>query len=362
MHPPATHPPAMSASGTQTSGDQPPADGGPVYAAIESGGTKWICALADADGRILARTRFLTRDPASTLAEAANWLQAATAAHAGAGAMPAALGIASFGPLELDPTASRYGRLLRTPKPGWSDTDLLAPFRTRFPGMPLALDTDVNAAALAEAAAFAHHEGRAPRSLVYVTVGTGIGGGVVVDGRPLHGLLHPELGHLHPRRHADDLNQDGAPFAGICPYHGDCLEGLASGPALQARLGHGLDTAAPDHPVWAVQADYLGQFCAQIALALSPERIVLGGGVMQQSVPVQSVPMQSLPVQSLQMQSRLLESRLMPLLRARTRHWLGGYLDRAQTEHGIDQWIVLPACGEDSGLLGALQLARGAAR
>lgn len=308
-------------------------DDGRIHAAIEAGGTKWVCALADAEGRLFARHRFATRDPDSTLAEAADWLQATTAAHAGAGARPAGLGIASFGPIELDPASPRHGRLLRTPKSGWSDADLLAPFRIRFPGMPLALDTDVNAAALAEAAAFAHSEGRTPRSLVYVTVGTGIGGGVVVDGRPLHGLLHPELGHLHPRRHADDVDADGAPFAGICPYHGDCLEGLASGPALRARLGHGLDAAAPDHPAWAVQADYLGQFCAQIALALSPERIVLGGGVMQQT-------------------------RLLPLLRTRTRHWLGGYLDRDQTGSGIDRWIVAPACGEDSGLLGALQLAR----
>ena len=316
--------------------DRAATGGGTVYAAIEAGGTKWVCALADGDGRLLARHRFATRDPDPTLAEAADWLQAATA-QAGTDARPAGLGIASFGPLELDPASPRHGRLLRTPKPGWSDADLLAPFRARFPGMPLALDTDVNAAALAEAAAFARSEGRTPRSLVYVTVGTGIGGGVVVDGRPLHGLLHPELGHLHPRRHADDVDADGAPFAGICPYHGDCLEGLASGPALQARLGHGLDAAAPDHPAWAVQADYLGQLCAQIALALSPERIVLGGGVMQQT-------------------------RLLPLLRARARHWLGGYLDRSQTESGIDRWIVAPACGEDSGLLGALQLARQAVR
>lgn len=326
----------MTALEMHTQAQPHPTGDGAVYAGIEAGGTKWVCALATADGRVLARTRFATRDPASTLAEAVDWLQAAIATQAGIGVVPAGLGIASFGPLELDPVSSRFGRLLRTPKPGWSDADLLASFRLRFPSMPLALDTDVNAAALAEAAAFAQSEGRTPRSLVYVTVGTGIGGGVVVDGRPLHGLLHPELGHLHPRRHAEDLDARGAPFAGICPYHGDCLEGLASGPALQAKLGHGLDAAAPEHPAWAVQADYLGQFCAQIALALSPERIVLGGGVMQQQ-------------------------RLLPLVRGRTRHWLGGYLDRPQTEGGIAGWIVPPACGDDSGLLGALHLARQAA-
>ena len=312
---------------------RPPYPTDAPFAAIEAGGTKWVCALGDASGQLFARHRFPTRSPQETLAEAVAWLRGAADAHG----MPQALGMASFGPLELAPAAPYYGRLLRTPKPDWSGSDLLAPFRAAFPALRLALDTDVNAAALAEAEAFARQEGRTPRSLVYLTVGTGIGGGVVVEGRPLHGLLHPELGHLHPRRHADDLDAGGTPFAGICPYHGDCLEGLASGPALHARLGHGLDAAAPDHTIWAVQADYLGQCCAQIALALSPERIVIGGGVMQQA-------------------------RLFPLLRARTRHWLGGYLDRAQADDGIDAWIVPPALGQDSGLRGALRLATMAAR
>lgn len=305
------------------------ATGKATFAAIEAGGTKWVCALGDASGQLFARTRFATRDPATTLAEALGWLQAAADTHG----MPQALGIASFGPLELDSESPHHGCLLRTPKPGWGDANLFAPFRARFPGLRLALDTDVNAAALAEAAAFAQAEGRTPRSLVYVTVGTGIGGGVVIDGRPLHGLLHPELGHLYPRRHPHDLDADGQPFAGVCPYHCDCLEGLASGPALQARFGHGIDDVDPAHPVWTVEADYLGQLCAQIALTLSPERIVLGGGVMRQR-------------------------HLYALLRERTRHWLGGYLDRKQTAEGIDAWIAPPACGEDSGLQGALLLAQ----
>jgi fructokinase len=294
-----------------------------IYAAIEAGGTKFVCALGRADGTLLERVRFPTRDPDSTLAEASAFFDAAAQRH---GALRA-LGIASFGPLELDPQAARYGRLLRTPKPGWHDVDLLAPFAGLR--LPIALDTDVNAAALAESVWGA---GRGPdgaplECMVYVTVGTGIGGGVVVHGRTLRGLMHPELGHVPPRRHPDDLG-----FAGVCPHHGDCLEGLASGPAIVARLGHELGNASQHHPIWDIEADYLGQLCAQLALTVSPQRIVLGGGVMQ-------------------------HARLFAPIRARTRHWLGGYLARHAVEDGIDGYIVAPGLDDRSGILGALLLA-----
>ena len=288
------------------------------YAAIEAGGTKFVCALGDAQGHLLERVRIPTRDPAGTLAETCEWLHGASARL---GAFDA-IGIGSFGPVELDLASPRYGQLLRTPKPGWSDTDLLAPL-AQF-NVPLALDTDVNAAALAECRWGA---GRDVQDLVYVTVGTGIGAGVVVRGQPLHGLLHPELGHLRPRRHPLD---DG--FEGVCPYHGDCFEGLANGPALVMRLGCELSDAPSGHPVWEIEADYLGQLCAQIALAFSPQRIVLGGGVMQ-------------------------HERLFAPLRARMRHWLGGYLARPQLEQDIDAYVVAPGLGDDSGILGALSLA-----
>ncbi|MFZ5638577.1 MAG: ROK family protein [Pseudomonadota bacterium] len=295
----------------------------PVYAAIEAGGTKFVCALAHGDGTLLERTRFSTRDPHETLAEARAFFDAAATRHG----KPRALGIAGFGPLELDPAAPHYGRLLRTPKPGWHDADLLAPFATL--DIPIALDTDVNAAALAEAhwGAGRDRDGKPLDSVVYVTVGTGIGGGAVLHGRTLRGLLHPELGHIHPRRHPLDRG-----FAGICPYHGDCLEGLANGPAIVARLGHELGEAAAEHPIWDIEADYLGQLCAQLALTLSPQRIVLGGGVMQ-------------------------HARLFAPVRERTRHWLGGYLSRHEVEDGIESYIVPPGLGDRSGILGALRLA-----
>jgi fructokinase len=294
-----------------------------VYAAIEAGGTKFVCAVGNAGGELLDRVRVPTRDPTSTLGEALAYFEHA-AARFGA---PKALGIASFGPIELDPRASRYGRLLRTPKLAWQNADLIAPFRALK--IPIALDTDVNAAARAEAAwgAGRGSDGDPLDVVVYVTVGTGIGGGVAVHGRSLQGLLHPEIGHLRPRRHPLD-----AGFEGICPYHGDCFEGLASGPAILARIGHELVDADPAHPIWQIEADYLGQLCAQIALALSPQRIVLGGGVMQQA-------------------------RLFAPLRARAQHWLGGYLDREQLDRGIAGYILPPGLGEHSGILGALRLA-----
>lgn len=295
----------------------------PVYAAIEAGGTKFVCAIGIADGTLRERVRFATRDPDSTLAEARAFFEAAAQRHGA----PRALGIASFGPLELDETAPLYGRLLRTPKAGWDDADLIAPFAHL--GIPVALDTDVNAAALAESVwgAGRRADGAPLDTLVYVTIGTGIGGGVLVHGRTLRGLMHPELGHLFPRRHPDDLG-----FAGVCPHHRDCLEGLANGPAIVARLGHELGEASPEHPIWEIEADYIGQLCAQITFAISPQRIILGGGVMQ-------------------------HARLFPAIRARAQHWLGGYIARHQVEDGIDDYIVPPGLDDRSGILGALFMA-----
>jgi fructokinase len=278
-----------------------------------------VCALGDADGHVLERTRLPTRDPSGTWHEVSDWLHAAAQRHGNF----RAIGIGGFGPLELDAGSPHYGRLLRTPKAGWSGASLVAPLAARF-SVPIGLDTDVNAAALAECRWGA---GQGLDHLAYITVGTGIGVGLVVRGRPLHGLLHPEAGHLRPRRHPDDSG-----FDGVCPFHGDCFEGLASGPSLHARLGRELGEAPNDHPLWDIEADYLGQLCAQITLLASPQRLVLGGGVMQQT-------------------------RLFAPLRLRLQHWLGGYVDRAQVDTDIDRYVVAPGLGTDSGLLGALLLA-----
>jgi len=293
------------------------------FGAVEAGGTKFVCAIGDATGKIHAETRFATADPVATLSAMRAFLEERSRALGGL----AAIGVGSFGPVELDRARPRYGFIGDTPKPGWSHTDIAGPFARKF-SCPIGFDTDVNAAALAE-----HRWGAAQdaRNLVYVTVGTGIGGGALVNGAAIHGLMHPEIGHIYPRRHPLD-----AGFAGACPFHGDCLEGLASGPAILARSGTSLEHLEAQHPQWEIEADYLGQLCAQLVLTLSPDRIVMGGGVMSQT-------------------------RLLPLIRERMTHWLGGYIDRDEIRSGADRYVVAPALGTRVGVLGALALAIAAA-
>lgn len=237
----------------------------PVFFGLEAGGTKCVCLVARGADAILAQAALPTTNPAQTLGAARAFFT-----EASAWVRPAGCGIASFGPIQLDTEAADFGHIANTPKPGWSGADM----RQVFAGFdaPLALETDVNGAALAE---WKWGAGRGLRGFAYATIGTGIGAGVLRDGRALRGAWHFELGHLRPRR------AQGDDFAGTCPFHGDCLEGLASGPAIQARWGVPLSALADDHPAHAMQAEYLGQFCAALAFAHAPERIVLGGGVMQ---------------------------------------------------------------------------------
>src|SRR5258708_6297745 len=258
-----------------------------LFGAVEAGGTKFVCAIGDESGTIPSELRFPTADPVSTLAKVRDFLK-----DIRGGSAPSAIGVASFGPVILDRRSEKYGFIANTPKPGWRNVDGGGMLAREF-SCPVGFDTDVNAAALAE-----HRwgAGRDIANLVYLTVGTGIGGGVLIDGAPLHGLMHPEIGHIHPRRHPLD-----ASFQGVCPFHGDCLEGLASGPAILARCGADLSHLDAAHAQWEIQADYLGQLCAQLVLTLSPQRIVMGGGVMAQE-------------------------RLYPLIRQRMLHWLGGYI------------------------------------
>ena len=296
-----------------------------LLGAVEAGGTKFICAIghSNADGaepcRVLEQIRVPTTDPAQTLAAALDFFRTQRGTHGPI----RALGLASFGPIGLNREAASYGCMLDTPKPRWSQTPLIMPFASEL-HCPIGFDTDVNGAALAE---LRWGAGRGLQSLAYITVGTGIGVGVIVEGRCVHGLLHPEAGHIHPRRHRAD-----ADFAGICPFHCDCVEGLASGPAIAARAGRPAEALGAEHPTWAIVADYLGQLCAQLALIHSPERIVLGGGVMAQDGLLASV-------------------------RERMLHWLGGYLKHPRLDNNAAGYVVSPALGEHSGLLGAFALA-----
>jgi fructokinase len=295
-----------------------------IFGAVEAGGSKFVCAIGDESGALLREKRFQTADPHTTLSATCDFLRESSQSL---GAL-SAIGVASFGPIVLNKRAKDYGFIGITPKAGWANTDILGALTRDFT-CPVGFDTDVNAAAMAE-----HRwgAGRDIENLVYLTVGTGIGGGVLVDGAPLHGLMHPELGHLFPRRHPDDSQ-----FQGVCPFHRDCFEGLASGPAIVARTGAELQHLDAAHHQWDLEADYLGQLCAQLVLTLSPQRIVMGGGVMSQE-------------------------RLLPAIGQRLLHWLGGYVSCKEILLSVDDFVVPPYLGPRSGVLGALVLAIDAAR
>ncbi len=283
--------------------------------AIEAGGTKFVLALASPDGVILERARIATRAPADTFAEMAAWFEAAAARHGSI----AAFGVGSFGPIVLDPASPDFATYTTTPKPGWSGASLRAAL-ARF-AAPLALDTDVNAAALGEWLAGA---GRGAGSLAYTTIGTGIGTGVLKDGAVMAGWSHYESGHLLVRR---DPARD--PFTGMCPFHGDCLEGLASGPAIAARWGHDLSEATGEQVE--LIAGYAAQLAAALVLLHRPERLIFGGGVMK-------------------------APGMVGQLRLLTRRRLAGYI--AEWDEDLTSRIVLPALGDDAGITGAIELGR----
>jgi fructokinase len=291
-----------------------------VFGAIEAGGTKINCAVGNGPDSIVHRTRISTRGSTETLSEISGFFASARAEY---GSLKA-LGIASFGPLDLDRTSPTWGHVGATTKPGWAWVDVAGPLARQL-GCPVGFDTDVNGAALGE-----HRwgAGRGIDNLVYVTVGTGIGGGAIVAGRPLHGLSHPEMGHVPLRRHPDDA------YPGFCTFHRDCAEGLISGPAIKDRLGVPLNELAGDHPFRPIFADYLGQFCATLTFLLSPQRIILGGGVMN-------------------------AGGLHAPVAERMRHWLGGFI--AHPGVAAADYIVSPGLGDDAGLAGAFALAMDAA-
>ncbi|WP_025745891.1 ROK family protein [Kallotenue papyrolyticum] len=295
-----------------------------VFGAIEAGGTKFVCAIGSGPDDVRATTRFPTTTPAETLARTIAFFREYQQQEG----RLAAIGIGSFGPIDPDPRSPTYGRITATPKPGWANTDIVGAIRAAL-GVPVAFDTDVNAAVLGEARWGA---AQGLTNAVYITVGTGIGGGALVNGQLVHGLVHPEMGHMRlPRDAARD------PFAGVCPYHGDCWEGLASGPALAARWGQPAETLPSEHPAWALEAHYLALALVNIICVLSPQRIILGGGVMQQQ-------------------------QLFPLIHHETRALLNGYIRSPALSEAIETFIVPPGLGGRSGQLGALALAQQAAQ
>ncbi len=287
-----------------------------LFGGVEAGGTKFVCAIGAGPDEILAQTEFPTTTPDETIGRAVAFFEDHSVSIA-------AVGIGSFGPVDPDPPSATFGTITSTPKTGWQNVDILRRIQSSL-GVPAAFDTDVNAAALGE-----HRWGAAHGldTFVYITVGTGIGGGALVEGNLLHGLMHPEMGHF-PVRH--DRAHD--PFPGVCPFHGDCWEGLASGPAIEARWGELGETLPDDHPAWELEAHYLALGLTSIICVLSPQRIILGGGVMERTF-------------------------LFPMIRSQVRDFLNGYVQVPAITQDIDAYIVPPALGGRAGVLGAIALA-----
>ncbi|MEN9925447.1 MAG: hypothetical protein RL268_1573 [Pseudomonadota bacterium] len=293
-----------------------------LIGAIEAGGTKFVLAVARDDGTILREARIATRTPDQCFPEVAEFFRAAAAAH---GPL-SSFGVASFGPIDIDPASSAYGTFTTTPKPGWAGArfhDVLGEF-----GAPIAVDTDVNGAALGE---WLKGAGQGCTTLAYTTVGTGIGTGVVHKGKPLMGFSHYESGHIQPPR---DAAVD--PFAGSCPFHGDCLEGLAAGPAIAARWGQSLsELGSPPEKVELI-AGYIAHLAASLVLLHMPDRLIFGGGVMKAPGLLQAV-------------------------RRQTERKLAGYVRAPQLDPGLEQYIVAPGLGDHAGITGAIELGRIAA-
>ena len=285
--------------------------------AIEAGGTKFICMVGNGPENIEAQTRIATTIPNDTLQKVIDFFRP----FSSEGRIKA-IGVGCFGPLDLDPNSDSYGFITSTPKAGWDNTNIAGRLRDQLK-VNIIIDMDVNTAALGE------YRWGASRGLdpsLYLTIGTGIGGGYVKDGKPLMGLLSPEMGHIHVPH---NINLD--PFPGSCPFHGDCFEGLASGPALQQRLNVPGETVPDDHPFWEIEAGYIASALTDYIFTLSPKRIILGGGVMHRTF-------------------------LFPMIRRMVLENLHGYLRQPILLDHTDRYIVPPGLGDRSGILGALAL------
>lgn len=283
--------------------------------ALEAGGTKMVLAVYDENGKELERISVATEEPAVTMPKMNEFFD---------GHRIDALGIGSFGPLDLNPRSPTFGNITSTPKLKWRDYPLLKEL-LHGRKIPAAIDTDVNAAVVAE---MEMGVAKGCESAVYVTIGTGVGGGVCVHGKTVHGLLHPEVGHMLLRAHPDDPIPKG-----VCPYHEGCLEGLAAGPALGARCQGDARALEDDDPVFAIEAYYLAQMCMNLTLILSPEKIILGGGVMQRPA-------------------------LLPMVRQETLRLLNDYVQVDRVLHHMEEYIVAPALFPVSGLVGSYLLGK----
>ena len=292
-----------------------------ILGGIEAGGTKFVCAVGTGPDDVRSEIRFPTTTPEETIGRAIAFFED-QARHVEL----AAIGIASFGPVDPNPASPTFGYITTTPKPGWANADLAGAIG-RALGLPVGFDTDVNGAALGE---YRWGAAQGLDTFLYFTIGTGIGGGGMVGGKLMHGLLHPEMGHM---RLPHDWQAD--PFKGACPFHGDCFEGLAAGPAMNARWGQPAETLPADHPAWKLEAHYIALAMSNFIVTISPQRIILGGGVM-------SGP------------------HMFPALRSEVLELLNGYVQSPAILQHIDEYIVPPGLGNRSGVLGAFALAEAA--
>lgn len=283
-----------------------------ILGAIEAGGTKFVCAVSDESLNIKKRISIPTTTPEETMSEVFAFFDENQVD---------AIGIGSFGPIDVNPSSETYGSVTSTPKLAWQNYPFLNEMKARY-DIPFAWTTDVNAAAYGEVKAGA---AKGKNSCIYITVGTGIGAGVVIDGKVIHGYGHPEAGHVSVRRHKDDT------FEGFCPFHGDCLEGLAAGPAIGKRFDIPAQDLAPDHQAWEIEAYYLAQALVDYTLVVSPEKIVFGGGVMKQS-------------------------QLFPLIYKEFKQLMNGYVATPK----LEEYIVPCALGDNAGITGCLLLAKDA--
>lgn len=283
-----------------------------MFGGIEAGGTKMVCAVGDENGEIIDKTTFPTRQPEETFHNLIRYF------------MPwdiKALGIGCFGPVDLNRQSKTYGYITKTPKEGWENCDVVGTFETAL-GIPVGFDTDVNGAILGEVTWGA---AKGMENAIYITVGTGVGVGVYLNGRLLHGLVHPEAGHILIAKHSEDF------YEGCCPFHKNCVEGLASGSAIEGRWGKKAAELADREEVWKLEAYYIAQAIVNYILAYSPQKIILWGGIMHQK-------------------------KLFALIREEVKRLMNGYLSHEMLKESIEEYIVPPALGENPGIMGAIKL------
>jgi fructokinase len=282
-----------------------------MFGAIEAGGTKFVCAISDEKLNIIVRSSLSTTSPEETMQQVFKFFDSYKGIRA--------MGIGSFGPIEINKNSPKYGYITSTPKPGWRDFNFVGEMKKHY-DIPVGWTTDVNAACLGE---FEVGSAAESNSCIYLTIGTGIGGGAIFNGKFIEGFGHPEMGHILVKPHPDDK------FEGWCPYHGDCLEGLAAGPSVEKRYGIKAEDLDPNHEIWQILAYYIAQALVNYTLILRPEKIVLGGGVMKQT-------------------------QMLKLIKKEFRALLADYVEIPM----IDQYIVLPSLGDDAGIIGGLILAK----